>query len=599
MNNKITYLGKVVNVNAMEIDVEVSNKIPSATPIIEGKHYRIGQIGTLVRIPFGNINVYGVVSSVSTVELSEERINERDIQYSRHLKINLIGEKIGKREFNAGIGIFPTINDEVHLVIEQDLSDIYGEKREANIEIGKHSSSDYLPVTVDTHKLILRHSAILGSTGSGKSNTTAIVIDRLLDTYQGARIILIDIHGEYASAFPGKSKVFKINDQINPLYIPFWAMTFDELAFFLVSREEGSERPEDKRLREEIVKLKQENKDSLKAGTVDENYITADSPIPFDIRKLWYNFNREVNATYNTSKESDQTKDNEELLSEGESNKLIPARFKDYDRSNRAPYKSCKQTMYSYEKKIYSRLLDNRYDFMFNPGPYVNASEYHDLDDLIKEWISNTERLSILDLSGVPFELIDISVGLLTRIIYDSMFWGKNEVFTGRQRPLLMVYEEAHKYLPSIEKSRHIFGYARRSVEKIFKEGRKFGVGAMVVTQRPSEISETILSQLGTFIAMRLTNSSDQSTVKASAPNNMNSLIDMLPALRIGEGIVIGEAIKIPSRVRFELHEPRPNSNDPELAKQWAINFDISTANYSSVVTNMREQRFIEEEVSE
>lgn len=595
--NEITYLGKVVNVDAMVVDVEISEDIPSAAPVIDGKQYRIGQIGTLVRIPFGNINLYGVVTSVSIMDLSDNDLeNINDIKLSRRLKVNLIGEKIGKRKFQTGIGIFPTISDEVHIVIEKDLKEIYGYETNSSIEIGKHSSSEYLPVAIDTHKLILRHSAILGSTGSGKSNTTAVILDKILNKYKGARVILVDIHGEYSTAFKERAKVFRINDKDNPLYIPFWAMTFNELSFFLVGRDEGSERPEDKNLREEIVKYKKANKDNLKAGKVQEHLITADSPIPFDIRKLWYQFNREVNATYSSAKESGQNKDTEELIIEGNFEELKPAKFREYSMSNTAPYKSKKQTMYAYEKKIYSRLIDNRFDFMFNPGPYLNANKKFDLDDILKEWISNDHRLTILDLSGIPFELIDISVGLLTRIIYDSMFWGRSESYTGRARPILMVYEEAHKYLPKVEKSRHIYGYSRKGVEKIFKEGRKFGVGAMVVSQRPSEISETILSQLGTFISLRLTNSSDQSTVKASAPNNMSSLIDLLPSLRIGEGIITGEAIKIPSRVRFDLHEPRPNSNDPDLVKSWCNDFETGSEDYKKVVTNMREQRFLDEE---
>lgn len=597
MINEVTYLGKITNVNALEIDVVISDDIPSAAPIIEGKQYRIGQIGTLVRIPFGSTNLYGVVASVSNVELNnQEGESSFPSKFSRHLKVNLIGEKIGRREFQTGIGIFPTINDEVHIVVERDLEEIYGESGDEYIEVGRHSSSDYLTIAIDTHKLVLRHSAILGSTGSGKSNVTAVIIDKLLSKYEGSRVILIDIHGEYSSVFESRAKVFKINDETSPLYIPFWAMTFDELSFFLVSRQDGSERPEDKRLREEIVKLKKMNHDKMKSGNVDINFITADSPIPFNLRQLWYDFNREVNATYSVAKESDQKSSTEELLNEGNPEKLEPANFKDYDRGNAAPFKSKRQTMYTYEKKIHSRLLDNRYDFMFNPGDYRDASGINDLDDILQSWIGNNERLTILDLSGAPFELIDISVGILTRLVYDSMFWGRSEDYTGRGRPILMVYEEAHKYLPNSESSKHIYGYARKGVEKIFKEGRKFGVGAMIVSQRPSEISETILSQLGTFFSLRLTNSSDQSTIKSSAPNNMSSLLEMLPSLRIGEGVITGEAIKIPSRVRFDLHEPRPNSNDPELVKSWKQVYQFDDKQYQNVVTNMREQRIISRE---
>jgi DNA helicase HerA-like ATPase len=464
--------------------------------------------------------------------------------------------------------------------------------QEGLFEIGKHSSSENLSVFLNVHNFILRHSAVLGSTGSGKSNTTAHIIKNILSDYRGSRIILVDIHGEYKEAFKDKAKIFRINDAQNPLYVPYWAMSFDELSFFLVGRPDGQEHPDDKILREAITTLKKENAGKLKAGQVDPNFVTADSPIPFDLRKIWYEFNRDLNATYSVSKEDEQTRDKEMLVSEGNPQELIPAKFTPYAISIQAPYKSKHQTMYAYEKKIHSRLKDTRFDFMFKPGDYSDSTK-SDMDKLLRDWIDHEQRLTILDLSGVPFELVDISVGLITRIIFDSMYWGRSEPYTGKNRPLLMVFEEAHSYLPKGESSANVYGYARKAVEKIFKEGRKFGVGAMVVTQRPSEISETILAQVGTFIALRLTNSSDKNTVQSASPNNMTSLIDLLQSLRIGEAIVVGESIVIPSRVRIELVEPKPSSADPKLVEQWQKEFKPDENNYKKVVTALREQKHI------
>jgi hypothetical protein len=591
VKRNITYLGRVINVNSGNVEVEISREIPSAAPIIAGRLYKIGQIGTFVKFPIGSLTLYGLVSSVSNSPLTIELSTYEPNYGSRFLQVQLIGEKLGNEKFEKGVGTYPTINDQVHIVTEEDLKAIYGEKSNGFIEIGKHSSSENLPVYIDIHNLVLRHSAILGSTGSGKSNTTANVIKRILSEYNGSRIVLVDTHGEYSSAFPDNAKVFKINDIVSPLCIPFWAMTFDELSFFLVGRSEGQEQPADKILREKIVELKKSNAPKLKAGSVEEFFITADSPIPFDIKKLWYDFDRQINATYNHN--SDHTPDNECLEEEGNPKALKAARFTPHSPNNTAPYKSKHQAMYSYVGKILSRLQDSRYSFMFNPSDYIDADSPNDIDHLFRSWIDHDKRLTILDLSGVPFELIDISVGLISRLIYDSMYWGRFELYTGRNRPILMVYEEAHSYLPKSERSSHIYGYARRAVEKIFKEGRKFGVGAMVVTQRPSEISETILAQVGTFVALRLTNSGDKSTVQSSAPNNMNSLIELLPSLRIGEAIIVGEAINIPSRVRIELVEPRPSSNDPKLVESWSKKFEMTKDNYKNVVKAIREQKQI------
>ena len=589
MRSDITYLGKIIRVDSATIEVEVSDDIPSAAPIINGRLYKIGQIGTFVKIPIGNITIYGIVSSVSNTPSKATEAQEKYNIGSRFLTVQLVGEKVGDEEFEKGIGTYPTINDEVHLVIENDLFDIYGKRDEGSIEIGKHSSSENLSVYADIHKLVLRHCAVFGSTGSGKSNTTVSILKAILNDYKGSRVILVDPHGEYSAAFP-EAQVFKINDIINPLFIPFWLMNFDELSFFLVGADpKDDQRTEYRLFRELVTNLKKKNY-KLKSGDVNPDFITADSPIPFSARKLWGEMNWWLNASFSSSKKDEQTKETADLEAEGDYENLIGAKFKSHlsTASISPPYKSQHQEYYAYEKKILTRLKDSRFDFLFSPGDYKDADSAKDLHNLLNEWIGSEKRLAILDLSGVPFEVLDITVGLITRFVYDSMFWGRNEVYTGKNRPLFLAFEEAHTYLNKNESS----SYSKHAVEIVFKEGRKFGLGALVISQRPSEISETILAQVGTFIALRLTNSSDQSIVKSSAPDNLNSLIDLLPALRTGEAIIVGEAIKIPSRVRVRLNIPRPSSEDPELVKAWNNTHPKNDENYKKVVTRIREKKF-------
>ena len=586
MKHDVTYLGTIIRVDSSTVEVEVSDNIPSATPIINGRLYKIGQIGTFVKIPMGNITIYGIVSSVSNTPSKTDDNQIKQLIGSRFLMVQLVGEKIGDDEFEKGIGTYPTINDEVHLVIEQDLFNVYGKKDKGSIEIGKHSSSENLSVYIDVHKLVLRHCAIVGSTGSGKSNTTVSILKAILNDFEGSRIILVDPHGEYASAFP-KAKVLKINDTANPLYIPFWLMNFDELAYFLVgAKPTDDQRPEYRLFREVITTYKRKNF-KLKSGNVNPDFITADSPIPFNVRKLWHEMNWWLNATFAESNKDSQTKDTAKEKDKGNYEELKPAIFEPYPTNVQAPYKSKHQEYYSYEKKILNRLKDSRFDFLFNPGEYKDENSPKDLHNLLNEWIGSDKKLVILDLSGVPFEVLDITIGLITRFVYDSMFWGRNESYTGKNRPLLLAFEEAHTYLNKNESN----SYSKDAVEQIFKEGRKFGVGALVISQRPSEISETILAQIGTLIALRLTNSSDQSIVKSSSPDNLNSLIDLLPSLRIGEAVIVGEAMKIPSRVRIELNSPRPTSEDPKLVKCWSEKYSINKNNYKRVVKSIREQK--------
>ena len=584
MQSDVTYLGRIIKVDSSSVEVEISE---DSSPIINGKVYKLGQIGTFVKVVAGNILTFGLVESVSN---TPSNINSDTVvnKGSRYLSVQLIGEKVGNKKFEKGIGLYPTINDEVHIVTDEDLFDLYGKTDDTEnglLAIGKHASSDNLDVYLDIHKLVLRHSAILGSTGSGKSNSVVAILKQIGTQMHNSRMLLIDPHGEYASAFP-EAKVFRIGDEKSPLYIPFWLMNFDELMYFLVgAKSSDDQKPEYRRFREIITQAKKMNC-HLKAGDVNPNYITADSPIPFNIRKIWYDINREINATYQIADASKQTSENECLVREGIPEKLEPAEFEPYAMSNQAPYRSRKQEMYSYEKKLLARLKDSRYDFMFYPGEYKDENSPKDLHNLLLDWIGGDERLAILDLSNVPFEVMDITVGLITRFVYDSMFWGRNEPNTGRNRPLLIAYEEAHSYLGKNETI-----YARNAVEKIFKEGRKFGLGAVVISQRPSELSETILAQVGTFIALRLTNSSDQSIVKSMAPDNMNSLISLLPSLRIGEAVIVGEAINIPTRVRLPLQSPRPDSSDPELVSAWMREYN-SDDDYKMVVTKIREQHF-------
>lgn len=593
MKSSITYLGKIIRVDTNSIEVEISDEIPSAAPIIEGKIYKLGQIGTFVKIPVGTITLFGVVSLVSNTPIKIDENNEKPIHGGKYLTVQLVGEKIGDEDFERGVGIYPTIDDEVHIVTEKDLHLIYQKADKGSFEVGRHSSSESLPVYADIHNFILRHSGIFGSTGSGKSNTTVGIVKSIITGFDNSRIILVDPHGEYSSAFEGNANIFKINDDVNPLCIPFWLMNFEEMAVFLVGAKPNEEaQPQYRRLREFITDLRKENCQKLKAGNISPEYVTADSPIPFNVKKLWHELNWWLNASFNTANKDLQIKDNAWVVEEGDYKDLKSTKFKDYldATGGKTCFKSTHQEFFSYEKRIKSKINDSRYDFMFNPPDYVDSDSTNDIDHLLRSWIGADKRLTILDLSGVPFDLLDISVGLITRFIFESMMWGRQETYTGKNRPLLIAYEESHTYLSKNPGDLNNTNYAKNAVERVLKEGRKFGLGTMIISQRPSEISETILSQIGTFIALRLTNASDKNIIKASASDNMSSLVDLLPSLRTGEAIIVGESIKVPSRIRIKLNVPRPDSSDPKLAEIWSKKQDNS-GDYKKVIKALREQK--------
>ena len=215
-----------------------------------------------------------------------------------------------------------------------------------------------------------------------------------------------------------------------------------------------------------------------------------------------------------------------------------------------------------------SQLRDSRYDFLLRPGPWCpkatltdrDAQPEADLDGWLAAWIGDVQPLLVLDLSGVPTEILSHVVGAIVRIIFDALFWGRHLPEGGRERPVLLVLEEAHAYLQSSEG-----GPALSAVQRVVKEGRKYGLCAMLVSQRPSEIDETILTQCGTFVAMRMTSTQDRAKITRSVSDHLEGLLDMLPALRTGEAIIVGEAVQVPLRVVVDLptKERRPDSEDP------------------------------------
>jgi uncharacterized protein len=587
MKTDPTYLGSVQRVVGSKVTVEISPALPSSSPIINGRVHRVGQIGSLVRVPLGFVDVFGIVSMVGAAPVDDDVEVMVGIKGKKTLEVQLMGEVVGTGPFQRGLTAYPTLDDEVHVVTDDDLRRIYSPTGFAPIEIGKHSTSQGLPITVDLDKLVTRHAAIVGSTGSGKSNSVAALLKSLTaGTYPSAQVVVIDPHGEYGQALKTVSKVFRIGDDQSPLLVPYWALSFDELAWFLVDRKTASEAPTDSALRDRIHEVRRESLKIINGGRPEleilEQEVTADSPLPFSIRQLWYYFDRKERVTY-----SDMGRTAEVLEKEGDADLLQPARFKPAGAGSSAPFKpQPPPIMTSYVNRILNRLRDRRFDFMLDPSPYDGKTR--DLKDLAADWLNHPKSITVLDLGGVPAEVTDLVVGVVTRILFEVMSWGRDLKGIGRQRPLLIVFEEAHQYLPGGD-NRFIQGYARRAVQRIFKEGRKYGVGGIVVSQRPSDLDETILSQCGTFISLRLTNSTDQGRIRSTVPDEVSGLIDLLPTLRTGEALVSGEAIQIPSRTMVDLVDPRPRSDDPSISETWAeARSDV--ADYAAAVASWRKQ---------
>jgi hypothetical protein len=588
--NKITEIGEIDSISGNSISVKLFDNIKSNMPIIDGIVYRIGQIGSFVRIPLGYANLYGIVTQIGAGAIPEslKELYLKDygaFQNTSWINIVLAGEQVGGK-FERGVTQYPTTGDKVHLVTIEDLDIIYGGYEDANsIRIGNISVSESLEARIDLNKLISRHCAIVGSTGSGKSNSVSILLEAIAKrNFESSRILVIDPHGEYNDALAKYSKVIEINptDDANKLYIPFWALQFNELMSIFSGNLSDVNR---EYIREKVVEAKIKSADENELEISRES-ITADSPIPFSIKKLWFELDDFERKNFLADRITVSPKLVEGDIETLQSNQYPPAGL-----GASAPFLNTKaKGLLSFLDGMRNKLNDSSYAFLFSPGklnPNATGKIEKDLDALFLEWLGNKLPITILDLSGIPGEIMTSISGTLLKIVYDGLFWGVNTQVGGKNQPLMIVLEEAHSYLKAGEHS-----ISSRTVQMIAKEGRKYGVGLLLVTQRPSELDETVLSQCGTMIALRMNNAKDRSHIRSAVQDELQSMVDLLPSLRTGEALISGEAVKIPSRVKFFKISHAPKSSDPNASEKWLTKIDDAETEYKKLLKAWRNKNY-------
>ncbi|NTH66573.1 ATP-binding protein [Agrobacterium rhizogenes] len=582
-----SFLGVVTAVSGSSVTVKLSESLASGMAIIGGHTYRVGQVGSFVRIPLGYQDLFGVVAEIgASAAPAAPGLNV--VYGDRWMRVELAGEAIGNH-FERGLSQHPNIDDTVHIVTEADLRRIYGGEDENQVAIGTLSSAENIDVRLSLDALVTRHSAILGSTGSGKSTTVASILRSIVGHggeagSPGARILLLDIHGEYAAALGDVAKIFSTTPQPgeSSLYVPYWALEAGELLEFVAG---GLSDNQLIAFTDKIQDLKSERLEAQPLPGLQPQSLTVDSPVPFSLRRLWYDLIDFETATF-----IGPQRDQPALVSAGDANTLEPPSYTPHAMGNAGPFlNAAAKGIRRQLNLLRSRLLDRRFDFILHPGPWepdLAGIAEQDLDTLLADWLGHDKPLTILDLSGVPSAVLVRLIGSILRIVYEALFWSREKTEGGILRPLLVVMEEAHRYI-----SPDAGNVASDVVRRIAKEGRKYGVGAMVVSQRPSEIDETILSQCGTLIALRLSNPADRARVKGALPDNLSGLMDLLPVLRTGEAIIAGEAARLPVRTRVFLppHEHLPKSSDPEVTSAWKTR--RVAEGYDRVVASWRAQR--------
>jgi len=551
-----TTIGRVRHVLGSTVTVELDPQLAGVEPLWEGRLQSVGQIGSLVRLPQGPVTLVAAVTLVGIAELSRPTIPSFTPQTGdRWLQIQLIGEIDAFGRFARGVSRYPGIDDPVHFVTSNQLASIYPSASETRLRLGSLSASSDVSVTLDAASLIVRHCAIVGSTGSGKTSAVATLLQQLAQGgWDSANIVVIDPHGEYSRALAGLARVRTVlADDDKLLRVPYWALpASDILRGFCGANESPTVIS---RFIELVTAARREFARSCPWITTDPAVISADTPVPFDLKTIWHKLHYDNNATY----DAPAGKGNAQLESDGSAEDLKPPIFKAYSPNNTAPYKGPLLGTYgTTPDRLRLRLLDNRFRFFREPSGLLSTSD--PLIEIVDEWLGGSRPVSVLDFSGVPTEATDLAVGAILQILFELAVRSRTDGI-GRPRPVLIVLEEAHRYLGDAATVR----LARDSVNRIAREGRKYGIGLTLVTQRPSELPSTALSQCGSIIALRLTNGSDQSTVKAILPDSVAGLADVLPSLRTGEAIISGEAVTLPTRVRIDMPKPAPDAADPSL----------------------------------
>jgi DNA helicase HerA-like ATPase len=470
-----------------------------------------GQVGSQIKMRVGSSWLVASVRSLTLDDAGGTGISA-DIDYLGEGDEDPLTGRLHK--FRRGVTRYPMPGCAVYPITTADLKQIYAADDRANIEIGTVYPTEDVRAALYIDAMLGKHFALVGSTGTGKSTSAALILHRICELAPQGHIVMIDPHGEYAAAFKTNGAIYDVSN----LQMPYWLMNFEEhCEVFLTSS--GSARQFDadilakcllaarakSRLGQEIAKL------------------TVDAPIPYLLSDL---------------------------------TNIISAEMGKMDRAgDTAPYLRLKT-------KIDEIKADPRYGFMFS-GMLVADTMASFLQRIFR-LPGDGKPISIIDVSGVPSDITSVVVAVLSRMTFDFAIWSRNEP----QRPILLVCEEAHRYIPAGAETSSSVG---RILGRIAKEGRKYGVSLGLITQRPSDLAEGVLSQCGTIIAMRLNNDRDQAFVRAAMPEGARGFLDSIPALRNRECIICGEGVTIPIRVSFDgLEESkRPASGDPLFSELW------------------------------
>ena len=549
-------IGTIIEVDGSRIVAELDKRLPDLSRVYSGDIYPIGQFGSVIRMHFGQRIIYGFVTRLyMKAEYELEHGASMPISIDqRVIEANLFGEAEWKSQsdgclelqFHRGVITYPLPQQTVYLTPKSELHHIYGYRSNETptIALGEHVGSGGAPCYADLNELLGKHTAILGSTGTGKSATVAAIVHSILEKTSNSQapwkpqIIILDPHNEYNSAF---ADCKQLSTEDGTLELPYWLLNLDETINLLIGKTEHAATSQSNIVKNALLEVRSQTAKSL---GLDINRLTVDAPVPYplgDPSGLDFFGNKSGHGLYQ-----------EGLV--GAINRQRPETSKSI--ANHIEYEKV-------IRKIESLIKDRRLAFLMNPW----KGECDSIPDLLAKLSSEDGRPIVVDLSGVPNEVVGIASAAIVRTIFSIKVW---QTPVERQKsPVLLICEEAHRYIPNSGEAQ--YEAAQSAIRRVATEGRKFGIGLFIVSQRPTEVEATVLSQCSSWLVLRTSNEADRSYVRGILPDSMEGLTNVLSGLRRQEAVFVGLAATLPSRilVRSLEDEQLPSSSDIDFNKGW------------------------------
>ncbi len=532
--------GDQLHISLIDFDEEILSGVPEGmsvdVPSSSGPEtILIGQPGSFVEVSLPAGTLLCLVTETRMKEATFSSADERSsaeadeflIERAHRVLVSVpVGTLDATRVFSRGTNVLPTVNAPAFAVTGSTINNIYTSYAEGDFSLGKLSLLPAQEAKMNLDAFLGRHAAILGQTGGGKSWTVASILQKIA-SFPRSTVLLLDLHGEYTNAFGDEAEVIAA-DQTE---MPYWLMNAEELLGLMVDRAESTAPNQNAKFKELLQDAKENNDENRALGL---EKITIDTPVFFDLESIIDEFRRldveTVTGTNNRQKNGPL---------HGQFTRLL--------------------------MRLESRLNDRRYDLIFKPKTYRTSASMNDLfRKILGEDEGSRKKIVVLDLSPVPFDVRGSIISLTLRCLFDFSYW-YSRVHGGRF-PIAVFADEAHIYLgngPDDEAP-------RKSAERIAKEGRKYGINLTVISQRPRELSSTILSQCGSFLCFRISNPDDQSYVRNLLPDSIRGITSMFSSLRRGEAILIGDAMMMPTRIAMDPPNPTPDSNDASFVKAWS-----------------------------